>query len=81
MRGEQKKLRSAVHRDQAESYLLTSLVSFGVTVILTRVSSVDRFSPDRQQRAAHRPRALGWAAVICGRVIAPGIRKSKGYPG
>lgn len=33
---EQKTLRSAVRRDRAESYLLTSLVSFGVTVIITR---------------------------------------------
>jgi hypothetical protein len=33
----QKKIRSAVRRDHAESYLLTSLVAFGVTVIITRV--------------------------------------------
>jgi hypothetical protein len=32
----QKKTRSPVRRDQAESYLLTSLVAFAVTVILTR---------------------------------------------
>jgi hypothetical protein len=31
------KIRSAVRRDQAENYLLTSLVAFGVTVIITRV--------------------------------------------
>jgi len=32
----QKKIRSAVRRDHAENYLLTSLVAFAVTVILTR---------------------------------------------
>jgi hypothetical protein len=32
----QKKIRSAVRREHAQNYLLTSLVSFGVTVILTR---------------------------------------------
>ena len=35
MRQEQK-IRSAVRRDQAESYLLTSLVAFAATVIVTR---------------------------------------------
>lgn len=33
---EQKKIRSAVRRDHVEKYILTSLVAFGVTVILTR---------------------------------------------
>ncbi len=33
----QKKIRSAVRRDHAETYLLISLVSFAVTVITTRV--------------------------------------------
>ena len=37
MRQKQKKIRSAVRRDQAESYLLTSLVGFAATVIITRV--------------------------------------------
>jgi hypothetical protein len=32
-----RRVRSAVRRDQAESYLLTSLVAFAVTVIATRV--------------------------------------------
>ncbi|HUW13649.1 MAG TPA: hypothetical protein VM537_28255, partial [Anaerolineae bacterium] len=36
MGGEHKKVRSPVRRDQAESYLLTSLVAFGATVIVTR---------------------------------------------
>jgi len=37
MSNNQKKIRSAVRRDHAENYLLTSLIAFGVTVILTRV--------------------------------------------
>jgi hypothetical protein len=37
MSNEQKKVRSAVRRDHAESYSLTSLVAFAVTVIITRV--------------------------------------------
>ena len=36
MSNERKKIRSAVSREQAESYLLTSLVAFAATVILTR---------------------------------------------
>ncbi|MGB5933653.1 MAG: hypothetical protein WBH57_11380 [Anaerolineae bacterium] len=37
MSNEQKKIRSAVRRDHAEDYMLTSLVAFGVTVISVRV--------------------------------------------
>jgi hypothetical protein len=37
MSNEQKKVRSAVRRDHAENYVLTSLVAFGITVIFTRV--------------------------------------------
>ena len=37
MSNEQKKIRSAVRRDHSENYVLTSLVAFGATVILTRV--------------------------------------------
>jgi hypothetical protein len=37
MSNNHKKIRSAVKCDQAENYLLTSLVAFGVTVIITRV--------------------------------------------
>lgn len=37
MGNEQKKIRSAVRRHDAEDYLLIYLVAFGVTVILTRV--------------------------------------------
>lgn len=37
MRNEQLKIRSAVSRNHAEGYLLTSLVAFAVTVIFTRV--------------------------------------------
>jgi hypothetical protein len=36
MSKEQKTIRSAVRRDQAENYMLTSLVAFAVTVIVTR---------------------------------------------
>lgn len=36
MSNEQKEVRSAVRRDHAEDYLLTSLVAFAVTVIFTR---------------------------------------------
>ena len=32
-----KKIRTVVERDHAEFYLLTSLVAFAVTVIITRV--------------------------------------------
>jgi len=37
MSNEQRKIRSAVRRDQAEDYILTSLVAFAVTVICVRV--------------------------------------------
>lgn len=37
MSDKQKEIRSAVRRDRAEDYLLTSLVAFGATVIFTRV--------------------------------------------
>jgi hypothetical protein len=37
MGNEKKKTRSVVRREKAESYLLISLVAFGLTVILTRV--------------------------------------------
>lgn len=37
MHQKQKKIRSAVRRDHAENYLLTSLIAFAVTVIITRV--------------------------------------------
>jgi hypothetical protein len=37
MSSEKKKNRSAVRRDHAENYLLTALVAFSVTVIVTRV--------------------------------------------
>lgn len=37
MSNNHKKIRLAVKRDQADNYLLTSLVSFGVTVITTRL--------------------------------------------
>jgi hypothetical protein len=37
MSNQQKKIRSAVRRDHAENYILTCLVAFAVTVIVTRV--------------------------------------------
>lgn len=37
MSTERKRIRLAVRRDHAENYLLTSLVAFAVTVIVTRV--------------------------------------------
>jgi len=37
MNNEQKEIRSAVRRDQAENYVLTCLVAFAVTVVVTRV--------------------------------------------
>jgi hypothetical protein len=36
MNNDQKKIRSAVRRDHAEDYLLTSLVAFAVTIVFTR---------------------------------------------
>jgi hypothetical protein len=36
MKNERMKIRSAVRRERADNYLLTSLVAFAVTVILTR---------------------------------------------
>jgi hypothetical protein len=36
MRNKQNKIRSMVRRNHAENYILTSLVAFAVTVILTR---------------------------------------------
>jgi hypothetical protein len=37
MKNDQKEIRSAIRRDQAEGYILTSLVGFAATVIVTRV--------------------------------------------
>jgi hypothetical protein len=59
----QKKIRSAVRRDHAESYLLTSLVAFGVTVIITRVFLQLTGFPQLGDSVLHIAHAL-WGGLL-----------------
>jgi hypothetical protein len=60
---EQMKLRSAVIRDQAELYLLTSLVAFAVTVIFTRVFLQLTGFPQLGNSVLHIAHAL-WGGLL-----------------
>jgi type III secretory pathway component EscS len=59
----QKKIRSAVRRDRAESYVLTLLVAFAVTVILTRVYLEMAGYPQLGNSVLHIAHAL-WGGLL-----------------
>lgn len=58
-----RKIRSAVRRDYAENYLLTSLVAFGVTVIFTRVYLQLTGFPQLGNSVLHIAHAL-WGGLL-----------------
>lgn len=66
-----KKQRSAVRRDRAESYLLTSLVSFGVTVILTRALLQLTGFPQIGNSVLHIAHALWGGLLLFAAVLLP----------
>lgn len=63
MSNRRKKIRSAVRRDQAENYLLISLVSFGVAVILTRAFLEMTGFPQIGNSVLHIAHAL-WGGLL-----------------
>ena len=63
MSDEQKPIRTAVSREQAESYLLTSLVAFAATVILTRVYLEAAGYPQLSNSVLHIAHAL-WGGLL-----------------
>lgn len=63
MSQKQKKIRSAVRRDHAESYLLISLVSFAVSVIATRVFLELTGYPQLGDSVLHIAHAL-WGGLL-----------------
>jgi len=63
MNTEQKRIRSAVKRDRAEDYMLTSLVSFAVTVIVTRVYLEMTGYPQLGNSVLHIAHAL-WGGLL-----------------
>jgi hypothetical protein len=82
MGNEQKKTRSAVRRDYAESYLLTSLVAFAVTVIATRVCLELADYPQLGNSVLHIAHALwGGTAAVCRRSVASRIGQPLGSSG
>ena len=63
MRNDQKKIRSAVRRDHAEDYLLTSLIAFGVTVIAVRIFLQMTGFPQIGNSVLHIAHAL-WGGML-----------------
>jgi hypothetical protein len=63
MSNQQKKTRSAVRRDHAEEYLLTSLVAFAVSVILTRAYLHVTGFPQLGNSVLHIAHAL-WGGLL-----------------
>ncbi len=63
MRLKQKKIRSVVRRDNAEGYLLTSLIAFAVTVIFTRVFLQMTGFPQLGNSVLHIAHAL-WGGLL-----------------
>jgi hypothetical protein len=63
MSQKQIKIRSAVRRDHAENYLLTSLVAFAVTVIITRVFLQLTGFPEVGNSVLHIAHAL-WGGLL-----------------
>ncbi|MGB3716724.1 MAG: hypothetical protein WA996_20080, partial [Candidatus Promineifilaceae bacterium] len=63
MNGERNTVRSAVRREHAEYYLLTSLIAFGVTVIAIRVFLQLTGFPQIGSSVLHIAHAL-WGALL-----------------
>ena len=63
MSNESKKRRSAVRRNRAETYLLTSLIAFGVTVIAVRVFLQLTGFPQLGNSVLHIAHAL-WGGLL-----------------
>jgi len=63
MSNERKKIRSAVRRDHAESYMLISLVAFAVTVIATRIYLESAAYPQLGSSVLHIAHAL-WGGLL-----------------
>ncbi len=63
MNNDQKKIRSAVRRDDAENYVLTCLVAFAVTVIATRVYLELTGYPQLGNSVLHIAHAL-WGGLL-----------------
>jgi hypothetical protein len=63
MSTERKRIRSAVRRDRAENYMLTSLVAFAVTVIVTRVFLELTGYPQLGNSVLHIAHAL-WGGLL-----------------
>jgi len=63
MSSEQRKIRSPVRRNRAESYLLTSLVAFAATVIITRVFLEVTGYPQIGNSVLHIAHAL-WGGLL-----------------
>ena len=63
MKNEQKKIRTAVRREQAERYLLISLIAFGVTVIGVRVFLQLTGFPQLGNSVLHIAHAL-WGGLL-----------------
>ncbi len=63
MSSEKKKIRSIVRRERAESYLFTSLVAFGLTVIVTRVGLQLTGFPQLGNSVLHIAHAL-WGGLL-----------------
>ena len=63
MNNEQKKIRSAVRHDQAENYILTCLVAFAATVIVTRVYLELAGYPQLGNSVLHIAHAL-WGGLL-----------------
>jgi hypothetical protein len=71
MKKEQKKVRSAVRRDHAADYLLTSLVAFAVTVIVTRAYLELTGYPQLGNSVLHIAHALWGGLVLFVAVLLP----------
>jgi hypothetical protein len=71
MSGKQKKVQSVVRRDQAENYLLTSLISFGATVILTRAFLQMTGFPQIGNSVLHIAHALWGGLLLFAAVLLP----------
>jgi hypothetical protein len=71
MTNEEKRIRSPVRRDRAEAYLLTSLVAFGVTVVVTRVFLHLTGFPQLGDSVLHIAHALWGGLVLFVAVLLP----------
>ena len=71
MSHEQKKIRSAVRRERAANYMLTSLVAFGVTVVFTRAYLQLTGFPQIGNSVLHIAHALWGGLVLFVAVLLP----------